>query len=172
VTTPTATQQRFFEKYPMAIPSAGVLFFDNPDHDRVLVVKPRGRKLWEIPGGVTEIRALGESPVVTARREVAEELGLDITVGRLLGIDTVPEGKDHAPMIAFLYDGGTLSPEQFASIRYVDQEIGETRFVDPGELTEMMLPRLARRVAACACHARTGDPAPLYLEHGYNPAAS
>jgi hypothetical protein len=57
VTTPTATQQqRFFENYPMAIPSAGVLFFDNLAHDRVLVVKPSGRALWEIPGGVAESR--------------------------------------------------------------------------------------------------------------------
>ncbi|MEV6871522.1 NUDIX hydrolase [Amycolatopsis sp. NPDC051128] len=86
MTTPTATQQHFFENYPMAIPSAGVLFFDNPTHERVLIVKPRGRALWEIPGGVTEARR-GESPLGTARREVAEELGLDITVGRILGID-------------------------------------------------------------------------------------
>lgn len=150
----------------MAIPSAGVLFFD--EHDHVLVVKPRGRDLWEIPGGVTEIRA-GESPVATARREVAEELGLDITVGRLLGIDAVPEGDDHAPMIAFLYDGGILTPEQLASIRYVDQEIGESRFVHPHELPGMMIDRLARRVAACARHAHTGNPAPLNLEHGYEP---
>jgi ADP-ribose pyrophosphatase YjhB (NUDIX family) len=39
-------------------------------------------------------------PIAT-RREVAEELGLDITVGRLLGIDSVPEGLDYAPMLAF-----------------------------------------------------------------------
>lgn len=168
MTTPTATQSGFFRRYPMAIPSAGVLFFD--EEGQVLVVKPLGRELWEIPGGVTEIRD-GESPIVTARREVAEEIGLDVIIGRLLGIDSVPQGDDHAPMIAFLYDGGTLSTEQLASIRYVDQEIGESRFAHPDELAGMMVDRLARRVAACARHARTENPAPLYLEHGFEPAA-
>lgn len=109
MTTPTATQQRFFENYPMAIPSAGVLFFDDLNHERVLVVKPAGRKWWEIPGGVNEARR-GESPLATARREVAEELGLDVTVGRLLATDSIPEGDDHAPMLAFVYYGGVLTP--------------------------------------------------------------
>ncbi|OXM60955.1 hypothetical protein [Amycolatopsis vastitatis] len=70
MTTPTATQQHFFENYPMAIPSAGVLFFDNPDHERVLIVKPSGRALWEIPGGVTEARrGLGDgAPAGCPRR--------------------------------------------------------------------------------------------------------
>jgi 8-oxo-dGTP diphosphatase len=166
VTTPTATQREFFEKYPMAIPSAGVLFFDTPDHDRVLIVKPTGRTLWEIPGGVTEARA-GESPVGTARREIAEELGLDITVGRILGIDSVPEGDDHAPMIAFLYHGGVLSPTQLSAIRYVDHEIGDSRFAHLDELAGIMVARLARRVTACTHHARTGNPEPLHLQHGH-----
>jgi 8-oxo-dGTP diphosphatase len=170
VTTPTATQQRFFENYPMAIPSAGVLFFDGHDHERVLVVKPSGRTLWEIPGGVTEARR-GESPLGTARREVAEELGLDITVGRLLGIDSIPEGDDHAPMLAFVYYGGVLTPEQSAAIRYVDGEIGQQAYVAPEQLADLMVARLARRVAACALHARTDRPEPLYLEHGFVPAA-
>lgn len=171
MTTPTATQREFFEKYPMAIPSAGVLFFDTPDHERVLIVKPNGRTHWEIPGGVTEARA-GESPVETARREIAEELGLDITVDRILGIDSVPEGPDHAPMIAFLYYGGVLTPTQLSSIRYVDHEIGDSRFAHPDELPGIMVPRLARRVAACARHARTGKQTPLHLQHGTNPATT
>lgn len=169
MTTQTATQSGFFRAYPMAIPSAGVLFFD--DHGQVLVVKPRGREHWEIPGGVTHARA-GESPAATARREVAEEIGLDITVGRLLGIDSVPEGPDNAPMLAFVFDGGYLSPERHASIRYVDEEIGESKFVHPDLLTDMMVDRLARRVAACAHHAHTGTHTPLYLEHGYLPTPS
>jgi len=32
-----------------------VLGVTNSDHDRVLIVKPRGRALWEIPGGVTGV---------------------------------------------------------------------------------------------------------------------
>ena len=53
----------------------------------------------------------------------------------------------------------------------VDGEICEQAYVDPDQLTELMVPRLARRVAACVLHARTGNPEPLYLEHGFTPAA-
>ncbi len=166
--TKAATQSGFFRRYPMAIPSAGVLFFD--EQGRVLLVQPRGRDKMEIPGGVTEIRR-GESPVASARREVAEELGLDVEIGRLLGIDAVPEGDDHAPMLAFIYDGGVLTREQLASIRFADKESESWRFVAPDEIDDtLMVARLARRVAACAVHARTAD-GPLNLEHGHIPTS-
>lgn len=163
----TDTQSGFFRRYPMAIPSAGVLFFD--ERGRVLLVQPRGRDMMEIPGGVTEIRR-GETPVACARREVAEELGLDVEIGRLLGIDAVPEGDNHAPMLAFIYHGGILTSEQLAAICFADREIESWRFVNPNEVATLMVPRLARRVAACARHAQTDD-GPLALEHGYLPVS-
>lgn len=60
--------------------------------------------------------------MASARREVAEELCLDVEIGRLLGIDAVIEGDDHAPMPAFSYDGGVPTREQLASIRFADCE--------------------------------------------------
>jgi 8-oxo-dGTP diphosphatase len=168
VTTQSATQSGFFRKYHMAVPSAGVLFFD--EQDRVLLVQPRGRTGMEIPGGVTEIRK-GESPIASARREVAEELGLDATIGRLLGIDSVPEGADHPPMLAFIFDGGILSPAQLKAIHFADNEIESYRFVDPAQLDGLLVARLARRIAACALARRTSVE-PLYLEHGWMPVTA
>ncbi|MDQ3657985.1 MAG: NUDIX hydrolase [Chloroflexota bacterium] len=51
---------------------------------RILVVEPRYKATWEIPGGIVEA---GEDPRTTCRRECMEELGLDIVPGRLLAIE-------------------------------------------------------------------------------------
>jgi 8-oxo-dGTP pyrophosphatase MutT (NUDIX family) len=82
---------------------------------------------------------------MSAHREVAEELGLDVEVGRLLGIDAVPEADDHSPMLAFIYDGGVLTTEQLASIRFADEEIESWRVVDPREIDDTLMVALLAR---------------------------
>jgi 8-oxo-dGTP diphosphatase len=51
---------------------------------RVLLVRPTYKEHWEIPGGMVEA---SESPHEAPAREVAEELGIDRPVGRLLCVD-------------------------------------------------------------------------------------
>jgi len=43
---------------------------------------------WSLPGGVMEI---GETPQHTVQREVLEETGLDVDIGKFVGIYTLPE---------------------------------------------------------------------------------
>ena len=49
--------------------------------------KPSSSSDWELPGGIVEPF---ETPRQGAIREVAEELGIDLAVGRLLVVDWMP----------------------------------------------------------------------------------
>ncbi len=56
---------------------------------RVLLVRHNyGRRNWEIPGGVSQA---GESAEQTARREVREELGVEIEIEAMTGIYWEPD---------------------------------------------------------------------------------
>jgi len=58
---------------------------------RVLLVRHNyGRRNWEIPGGVS---AAGESAEQTARREVREELGVEIDLEAITGIYWEPDWR-------------------------------------------------------------------------------
>jgi 8-oxo-dGTP pyrophosphatase MutT (NUDIX family) len=58
------------------------------ERGRVLLQKRRDNSLWGFPGGAME---LGESATDTLRREVCEEMGLDVEPQRLIGIYTASE---------------------------------------------------------------------------------
>lgn len=51
-------------------------FFDGAG--RILLVQPRYKDHWDIPGGYVES---GETPAQAAAREVHEELGIETAVG-------------------------------------------------------------------------------------------
>jgi ADP-ribose pyrophosphatase YjhB (NUDIX family) len=65
--------------------AAGVLFID--EQERVMLVRPTYKDYWDIPGGYVEA---GESPLQACIREVAEELGLQVKITRLLTVDWAP----------------------------------------------------------------------------------
>ena len=145
---------------PRAVVAAGVLFFD--EAGRVMLVHTTYKQPWDIPGGVVETER-GESPLDAARREVAEELGLDIVVGPLLTIDSAADGT---PVLAFVFDGGVLPAQEQAKIAFVDGELDEYRFCGPDEVRALASPRLARRVLASIAVRDEGWPLPRFLRHG------
>ncbi|MBI5301419.1 MAG: NUDIX domain-containing protein [Chloroflexi bacterium] len=57
------------------------------EHGRVLLQQRRDNGLWSLPGGGTE---LGESVLDTNRREVREEMGVEVAVKHLIGLYTSP----------------------------------------------------------------------------------
>ncbi|MER6526555.1 NUDIX hydrolase [Streptomyces sp. NPDC001508] len=127
---------------PRVLAGAAVLFRDT--EERVLLVEPNYRPGWALPGGTVESDD-GETPRQGARRETAEEIGLDVTPGRLLAVDWV-HGTGRPPQVAYLYDGGVLSSDDLGSIRLQEEELLSWRLVPRGELAGHLPGALGRRV--------------------------
>jgi ADP-ribose pyrophosphatase YjhB (NUDIX family) len=131
---------------PKIISGANTLF--RSADGRVLLVEPNYRDdgTWTLPGGTIESDR-GETPRQAARRETAEEIGLDITPGALLAMDWVT-GPGRPPLISFLYDGGVLGEQQFAAIRLQAEELDSWQLTPVAELGRFLAPGAARRVLA------------------------
>ncbi len=99
------------------------------DAGAVLLQRRGDNHKWGFPGGMLE---LGETPQMTAVRELKEETGLDVEVGDLIGVFTdidvhYPSG-DVAQCIAIAYRltvfGGTLTcdREETLELRYFSKD--------------------------------------------------
>ncbi len=136
---------------------AGAVIRD--DAGRVLVVKPTYKEPWELPGGAVEE---GESPAAACRRELREELALDVEVGELVCVDYNSPAPDYIESLMFLFEVRCLTAGDLAAIRIETSEISEWRFCDPAEAGDLLGARVGRRLAAVLDDGRlrTG----LYLE--------
>ncbi|MEU9351079.1 NUDIX hydrolase [Streptomyces griseoloalbus] len=146
MTTTEDTQDyaAYIASLPRVLAGAAVLFRDAAG--RVLIVEPNYREGWALPGGTIESDD-GESPREGARRETAEEIGLDRKPGRLLAVDWV-RGSTRPPVVAYLYDGGVLSEDDLGAIRLQESELLSWRLVPREELGEYLHGSLGRRVLA------------------------
>ena len=145
---------------PMALPrvAAGLLIRD--EHGHVLMVRPTYKDGWDIPGGYVEP---DESPAHAARRELAEELGLDRAPGQLLVVDWAPHPAEGDKLL-FVFDGGALTPSETDALRPDGQEVAEARFWSPDRFEQLAPARLARRLHLAVEAAAAGRT--LYAEHG------
>ena len=134
--------------------AAGVVVDDG---GRVLLIR-RGKAPdlgeWSIPGGAVE---LGESIEDALRREIREETGLEVAVGRLLEIFERVE-RDEAGAIRFHYvvidyrctvTGGELCAGDDAL---------DAAFVDPADLDRYALRTSVRRVISSATGSTPAGP--------------
>ncbi|MFD3793485.1 MULTISPECIES: NUDIX hydrolase [Streptomyces] len=161
MTTPDAGYAAYIAGLPRVLAGAASLFRDA--EGRVLLVEPNYREGWALPGGTVESDA-GESPRQGARRETAEEIGLDIAPGRLLVVDWV-QGAGRPPIVAYLYDGGVLDADRLAAIRIQQEELLSWRLVAPADLDGYLLGSLHGRVRA-ALEVLTSGSGTAELENG------
>jgi 8-oxo-dGTP diphosphatase len=148
-------QAEWFAQLPTMFAAAAALFTDPAG--RVLLVKPNYRDHWSLAGGVLEH---GEPPHAGCRREVSEEIGLDIEPGSLLVVAWMaPHGVRAKPTLHFVFDGGVLADG--TPIRLQTSELDDYRFVDAGDLDRYLPALIGARVTAALRGRGTG--ATVYL---------
>jgi ADP-ribose pyrophosphatase YjhB (NUDIX family) len=131
------------------------------EDDRILFVVPGYKPYLDIPGGVAEG---GESPLAACRREVEEEIGLGLTIGRLLVVDWIPAHGVWPDGVMFIFDGGRLTGEEAAELKPTDDELVGLKLLTYEQAEPLLRPSMARRIdSAVAALAEDG---PRYLEFG------
>ncbi|KOG48796.1 NUDIX hydrolase [Streptomyces virginiae] len=163
--TTTDDYATYIASLPRVLAGAAALYRDT--EGRVLLVEPNYRDGWALPGGTIESDR-GESPRTAARRESAEEIGLDLPLGRLLAVDW-SLGAGRPPLVAYVYDGGVLDAAQLAAIELQEDELLSWRLVEPGELTTYLLGSLGLRTQEAYRVAQSGEDT-AELENGRRPA--
>lgn len=76
------------------------------DRQQVLLCHRRDLDRWNLPGGRVEF---GETPWQALVREVKEEVGLDVTVERLVGVYVYPPANDLILSFACVRVGGEIA---------------------------------------------------------------
>ncbi|MGI9509821.1 MAG: NUDIX domain-containing protein [Geminicoccaceae bacterium] len=141
--------------------AACVLLFD--EDDRLLVLKTTYRKSWLVPGGIVE---RNESPWEGARREVVEEIGIEIDRLAFAAMDWRSSDDEYDDSLHFVFDGGVLSQDQQAAIRPDGVEIATFRFAARDEAERLLEPHLWRRISPCWGRSASGA-RPLVLNRGH-----
>lgn len=130
--------------------------------ERILLVNPSYKPDWDLPGGMAEGN---ESPRDALRRELKEELGLQVPLGDLLCVDWVAPHGPWDDSLMFIFDAGVLSSIQVRDLSITDDEITEFRFVPPDEAPDLLRPGQWKRVQAAlealgsgqACDLQDGE---------------
>ncbi|MFG2484430.1 MULTISPECIES: NUDIX domain-containing protein [Streptomyces] len=164
--TTTDDYATYIASLPRVLAGAAALYRDA--EGRVLLVEPNYRDGWALPGGTVESDQ-DEFPRTAARRESAEEIGIDLPLGRLLVVDWVP-GPGRPPVVAYVYDGGVLDEAQLASVTLQEEELISWRLVEPAELTTYLPEQLGRRIQEAYRIVQSGEGA-VELENGRRPVA-
>lgn len=137
--------------------AAGALFRD--EQGRIIMVEPVYKPTLEIPGGIVEA---DEAPLDACAREVWEELGLDLTIGRLLVVDWKPRHGVWGDIISFVFDGGVLTEDEIVAIKLQPDELRAVHRLAVADIAKRVRPSMHRRIAQADQAARSGET--IYLQ--------
>lgn len=127
-----------YQKLPKKRMAAMALIQNNKG--QILIVKPHYHEGWLLPGGIIEEN---ESPRNCCIREVREEIGVNITAEQILVIEYKKAIAEKTESIHFVFDGGTLTPDQ---IKLEESELTEFRFVDLFEAQKLTIAPISDRL--------------------------
>jgi len=145
------------ERLPRKRVSGGALIRDRDG--RILFIEPTYKPMLDIPGGIAEP---DESPYDACRREVLEEVGLDLTIGPLLVVDWDPMRGVWHDALAFVFDGGVLTGDEELVLQ--PDEVRATYFLTLEEAAARTYPSMVRRLTRALHALETGIP--QYSEFG------
>ena len=128
---------------------------------RVCVLETSFKPDYELPGGIVEP---GESPRVGLTRELEEELGRGLAVGRLLVADWLAPYLGWEDAVEFVFDGGDIAAEVVPLLHPDLKEIRAIHWLEPEAAIVRMAPFAQGRLRS-ALEARE-DRATHYLEAG------
>ncbi|MEN3315638.1 MAG: hypothetical protein V7605_1872 [Acidimicrobiaceae bacterium] len=132
--------------------AADVLITDTAG--RVLLVDPTYKPDWDMPGGMVEEN---EPPRQAGARELREELGITVEVGRLLCLEWVPPHGPWDDTLMFVFDGGTLDEQAMMSIRLADGELSRFAFVSEEDAGSLLRLYVRERLHRALVARRTGS---------------
>lgn len=112
------------------------------EQHRILLVHTMGsRPRWGLPGGIVH---LNESPRDAARREIREELGLDITAGDLLAAEWAsPATPGRRARLTLTFVGPCITPEDVARIVLQPDEVDAIEWADRDRAKQVLPPEIA-----------------------------
>ncbi|WP_345353692.1 NUDIX hydrolase [Actinoallomurus liliacearum] len=117
---------------------------------------------WDLPGGMSEAN---EPPAETVRRELKEELGLEVMVGDLLCVDWVSPHGPWDDSLMFVFSGGRLRSDEITALKITDGELRRFGFSTEAEAAVRLRPYVWRRVINALAALRTGRA--VYSQDGH-----
>ena len=108
-----------------------------------LIVKPTYRPDWLVPGGTIDAN---ESPLAACKREVKEEIGLDVPISQPLCIAYQSPHGTRTESVQFVFWGGILIEDQINAIQLPAEELSQYRFVNPDTASQLLPPKLSHRL--------------------------
>ncbi|WP_328861248.1 NUDIX hydrolase [Streptomyces sp. NBC_00306] len=137
------------ETQPRPLHSVSVAGAVMREDGRLLAIRRADNGTWELPGGVLE---LSESPEAGVRREVLEETGIHVEVGKLSGVN-----KNTARGIVAL----VFRCKPSAGTERTSAESTAVAWLTPGEVAERMSEvysvRLLDALGEAGPHVRSHD---------------
>ncbi|WP_327586484.1 NUDIX hydrolase [Nonomuraea sp. NBC_00507] len=131
---------------------AGAAAYITDEKGRVLLVDPNYREHWNFPGGIVDA---GEHPAQACAREVAEEVGLEVEVGRLLTVHWGELSYIPYPLVNFLFDCGEIASD--TPITLQAEELDDYGFFTVEEAERLLPSHVYQRLLAAAAARESGE---------------
>ena len=119
---------------------------------RILLVNPTYKEHWDLPGGMAEAN---EPPSAALMGEIAEELAVNVTVGRLLALDWVGPYGPWDDQLIFVFDGGALASHVIDNMKIADSELCDCNFFPLHDAKRLLREDVAIRLDRAVSSLRT-----------------